>query len=1042
VEVRVLGPVELVDGTAPVPLPQAQRTLLAALAARVGRRVPADILAEALWASTPPPSARKSLQVHVARLRRVVGAAAIVERGGYYRLDPEVVDVDAARVAEAIERSRDACRHGDAGLAVALLGDARSAFRGEPYEDVPDGAVPSGEVQRLVELRAAIVEESAEAELVRGLGERCVGELEAFVQANPCRERAWALLMRALYQAGRPADALAAFGRVRMLLAGELGIEPGPLLRDAERAILTHDPSLTPTTPSRVLGPRNLPAAVGPIVGRQLELAVLGPLLASERLITLTGTGGIGKTRLACEIANKSAVVGGGPYFVDLAPIGDVALVPNALASALGVHVEPHENAMAMVREALGDRAVVIVVDNCEHLLPDVAELVATLLSASAEVHVLATSRESLGIPGERICPVDPLQVPPDAASVEQIEASDAGALFLARLPISLSSGPLSPADLAAVGTICRTVAGIPLGLELAAAQTLTMPLPRLADSLQRSFCELAPPRHGAIPRHRTLAAALDWGYQLLSPPARAALRAMSVFAGGCDLTAIAAVCLDDGDPPAQRIIDELVRTSFVTVDRFDEQPRYRLLEPVRQYAAALLDAAGSTGDCRRRHLRHYLEVARGLTNDIDQLGIDTDWIGLRPELGNFRAALDWAAVDRDSVDCGLRLLTRLFDLWMTDEHHDEALARTEALLGLGAGSAPARSDAAYAAGFVADELGRPVSTVVQLWNQALEESRGGGDRVGEARVRRVLSHVAFMGGDYALAREHIEIAIPLAREAGNNLLHAWCLLGFADVLTLAGELDRASEQLHLALDSPVGTIPSVSAFIQDGLAQILYERGDYTAARAAATTALRLCEENAIRQLSISENLLLASIDCVIGEADGAAAHLDGAEGLTPASAHGWDPLFLIARSEVALVRGHHDEALRLAEQAEASGDHINVAAQCVVLLSVGAAQLACDKNEFALTTFEQVIDKAGRASMRCRQADGHEGAAAACTALGRSGGARDHLFAANEIRHVTNTTRLPRQPVERLLATIDDEHTTDLPDGRAAAGRSRRRD
>ena len=250
-----------------------------------------------------------------------------------------------------------------------------------------------------------------------------------------------------------------------------------------------------------------------------------------------------------------------------------------------------------MVREALGDRAVTIVVDNCEHLLPGVAGLVATLLSASAELHVVATSREPLGIPGERAFPIDPLQVPPEAASVEQIEASDAGALFLARLPISLATGPLSPDDLAAMAAICRTVAGIPLGLELAAAQTLTMPLPRLADSLQRSLCELAPPRHGAIPRHRTLAVALDWGYKLLSPPAREALRAMSVFAGGCDLTAFAAVCLDDGDPPAQRIVDELVRTSFVTVGRLDEHPRYRLLEPVRQYAAALLDTAGSPGD-------------------------------------------------------------------------------------------------------------------------------------------------------------------------------------------------------------------------------------------------------------------------------------------------------------------------------------------------------------------------------------------------------------------------------------------------------------
>jgi predicted ATPase/DNA-binding SARP family transcriptional activator len=1023
VEVRVLGPVELVDGNAPVPLPRAQRIVLAALAARLGNGVPLDALAEGLWPAGPPPSARKSLHVHIARLRRVVGAAAIVERSGAYRLDPELVDVDAARMADTVGRAQKACRLGDAELAVGLLGDARSMFRGEPYQDIPDEAVPAGEVQRLVELRASIVEEWAEAELLRGSGERCVGDLEAFVQTNPYRERAWALLMRALYQAGRPADALAAFGRVRIVLAGELGIEPGPLLRDAERAILNHDPSLVLTTPSRSLGRRNLPAPLGPLVGRQLELATLGPLLVAERLITLTGTGGIGKTRLACELAGKSGANGGGPYFVDLSPIGDVALVPHTVAAALGVDVEPHEEAMAVVSEVLGDSAVLIVFDNCEHLLPHVSELVATLLSGSAGLHIVATSREALGIPGERVCSVDPLQVPPEAASVEQIEASDAGALFLARLPISLSSGTLSPDEFAAIGTICRIVAGIPLGLELAAAQAVTMPLLQLADSLQRSFCELAPTRHGAIPRHRTLTASLDWGYELLTPPARTAVRAMSVFAGGCDLTAFAAVCLDEGDPSAEEVLDELVRTSFVTVDHVDGQQRFRLLEPVRQYAAALLEAAGGVGDCRRRHLHHYLDVARHLTSDIDQLGIETVWSGRRPELGNCRTALDWAAVDGDSVDGGLRLLARLFDLWATDGHHEEALTRTQTLLDLGTGSASARSDATYVAGFLADELGASVRTAAQLWNQALEEAESGNDRQAEARVRRILSYAAFTAGDLPRAREHIEIAVPLAGDTGNHLLHAWCLLGFADILLLGGELDHADEQLRLALDGSVGTFPSVRAFAHDGLAQLSAERGDFTAARAAATTALRLAEENAIRQLLISDNLLLATIDCAIGDADGAAAHLGSAETLKPPSAHGWDPHFLVARSEIALVRGHHREALRCAEQAAAFADQITDAGQCAVLLSVGVANLACDQHESALKTFEDIIDKAGRTSIRCRLAEGHEGAAAACAAAGIPAQSRDHLDAADAIRRATNSTRMPRPPVDRLLATLTDQ-------------------
>ena len=251
VEVRVLGPVELFDGTSVVRLPRSEQTLLAALAARVGERVAVDALEEALWPAGRPPSARKTLQGHIVRLRRAIGSAAIVEVGGGYRLDPELVEVDALRVTRLVAQAREVLRRGDAEVAIGLLGDVSAAFRGEPYEGVPDTAVPAGEAQRLVELRVAVVEDAAEAQLGRGQGERCIGELEAFVQANPYRERAWGLLMRALYQAGRPADALAAFGRARVLLAAELGIEPGPALRDVEQAVLTHDPRLVPASSRR-----------------------------------------------------------------------------------------------------------------------------------------------------------------------------------------------------------------------------------------------------------------------------------------------------------------------------------------------------------------------------------------------------------------------------------------------------------------------------------------------------------------------------------------------------------------------------------------------------------------------------------------------------------------------------------------------------------------------------------------------------------------------------------------------------------------------
>ena len=751
-------------------------------------------------------------------------------------------------------------------------------------------------------------------------------------------------------------------------------------------------------------------------------------MLVAERLVTLTGVGGIGKTRLALELAAQaSGRYAVGPYFVDLAPIADVGLAPGAVATALGVDVEPNQVVTTAIREALGDQDVVMVVDNCEHLLPGIADLVVELLAANGGVRVLATSREALGVPGERACPIDPLAVPAADASVEQIGASDADALLLARLPMNLTTGPLTPDELVAVGAICRAVAGIPLGIELAAARCRTLSLPELAQRLERSIHELEPVRHGVVARHRTLSAALDWGFDLLSPPARDALPAMSVFAGGCDAAAFGRICVDapnDGD----ELLDELVRTSFVTVE-LDGRTRYRLLEPVRQYARDLLDAAGGAAERRRLHLAHYLDLARTLTNDIDQIGFDTQWDEVKLELGNFRAGLDWGVDDPPSIDSGLRLASRLWDLWASEPQHDEGLTRLVGLLATGGGSAPARSEAAYAAGFLAANILGDTGRGLELWRQALDEAAAGADRPGEVRARRILAICALSVGDVAEAQDHLERAIAIAAADGHEVLHAYCQLALGELLSAIGHLEDAAGQIEDVLARHAGDAVSVPAYAHIELAEVRLRQGRYEEAATSVEQVLILGRSHPMPQFEVMAHLALVGICCATGDVAEAGAHLAAAEAMSPATAKGWDPSFLMSRAEVALLRGDNDQALSLAEQVAALvADSVDGALRDTAAELLGRALLADGRAPEALVTFDRLIDDDPEERFPWRLANSRDGAAAAAAALGDAALARRHVAAADAIRRRSGSQRVARAAIDDRLAPITTGHDVEV--------------
>jgi predicted ATPase/DNA-binding SARP family transcriptional activator len=1029
VEVRVLGPVELADGTSMIRLAPAERTLLAALASRLGERVAADVLEDALWPGQRPPSARKTLQGHVMRLRRALGSSAIVERTGGYRLDPDCVDVDAARIPVLVAQAREAIRGGRSAEAIGLLREASAAFRGDPYADVPDTALLSGEVQRLEELRSAVAEEMFEAEVARGNGHVCISDVEAFLERHPFRERAWGQLMLALYQAGRTADALAAYGRARVLLAAELGLEPGPALRAIEQSILTHDPRLRRDAPVRVsLGPSNLPAAVNPIVGRARELADLDLLCENNRLVTLTGIGGIGKTRLAVEFAART--IGRnehGPYFIDLVPIGDAELIPGALAAVVGVDVGAQDDAMERVHSAMADESVVLIVDNCEHVLPGVAALIARLLESAPRLRVVATSRQPLDVAGERVWPLDPLGVPRATASIEEIRLSESGALFLARVPMNVAGRSLSADEIDAVGIVCRSLEGMPLALELAAARSRTLSLTDLADRLKNSIGELALPGQGASPRHRSMRAALDWGFQLLSRPAQAALRAMSIFAGGCELPAFAAVCRDDVGPPVDELIDELVRTSFVTVDFASAPTRYRLLEPIRQYAGGLLDASGERDDRRHRHARFYGDLA----NALDEREGETGHLPLQPllrELGNLRVALDWAAEDAERADAGLRLAHSMYHVWTGGFHHAEGIARVAGLLGSGGGTAAARSAAARCAGIVAGHTG-DMDRAVALCEQALDEAIATADTDQERQSRRILALLSLELGDIRAARRQLAPALP-TRRGQLNRDDTGCLVTKARIDLAAADLDDAAAAAREVLSGSFATATWIGTTVRWVLGQVMFERGEHAVAHSWFMDALAVGERlgNAVAVLSGHLDLVLT--ECAAGRVDDARAHLSAASTLRPDRDHTWDLRFLESSAELALHRGSPGEAVELARSAlELANRGALAFERCLCLRILGDAQLATGDPDRALFTFQQLIARAGAAPYPCRVAEGHEGAAASARALGQLHAAHRHLATALEIRQRTRTQRLRRPGIEGHLADVETEHGLDVP-------------
>ena len=687
VEVRLFGQLEAVQEGVAVPVQGAkQRALLALLALQRGQPVSADRLIDALWGDGRAANPANALQAQIGQLRRTFGAAAIVTTEAGYALAVGPDEVDVVRFEQLVAKGRRLAADDEMAPASAVLGEALGLRRGEPLAEFTYAGFFDAERAHLGELTLVAIEARAGADLRLGRHGELAGELEARCREHPLREGLWELLILALYRAGRQAEALRAYTEIRDRLVSELGIDPGAALRELQARILAQDPSLAPAStagpaPVRAAAPTaagNLRERLSTFVGRDAELEQLLGSVRSSRLVTLTGPGGTGKTRLAVEAAAAlRAEYQDGAWLVELASVAAPDGVGPAVAGALGAVAsalgspQPPGSAVQLIVRHLAGRSLVVVLDNCEHVIAEAAALADTLAGAVPGLRLIATSREALGIPGEVLVPVGGLAIP---AAVE-LFADRAQAVR----PGFLADGQAGDV----IEDICRRLDGLPLAVELAAARLRALPLATVAERLDDRFRLLTGGARTALPRQQTLRAVVDWSYDLLFEDERRLFARLAVFTGGCDLTAAEAICADD-QVPAGEILDvlsRLVDKSLVTAPGAAGEARFTQLQTLWQYGRDRLEDSGEADAMRARHAAYYLQIAgeahsglRGVTGPV--------WRDrLASESGNLRAALDWHIATGDA-DAALSLASGMAWLWFIDGDFVEGARWLGAALG------------------------------------------------------------------------------------------------------------------------------------------------------------------------------------------------------------------------------------------------------------------------------------------------------------------------------------------------------------------------
>jgi predicted ATPase/DNA-binding SARP family transcriptional activator len=672
---RVLGPLE-VTGVDPAALggPR-QRAVLIDLVIHANEVLPAARLVHDVWDGEPPSGAATTLKVYVSHLRQALagagpetqdGAVLATRRPGYVlEVDPSFID---ANQFESLVMTGTRQVSADPTAATVVLSEALALWRGSPLAEVRDLAFARPEITRLEELRVTALEARIEADLLAGRHAQVIGELQALVDTHAYHEGFWALLMRALSATGRRADALRAYQRLRAALGEGLGIEPSLALQQLEQTILLEDLQRTSAAPA----PRsNLPVPGTSFVGRTEELRQLEGLLEEHHLITIVGEGGSGKTRLATEVARRAANdADQGPWLVELSTATTADQVARAFAAAIGAHDVPGRPPLDGVVEAIGGGDVLVVFDNCEHLLDEIALAAVHVLARCPRMRMLATSREGLQVPEEFQWRIPPLATPPPELELSAAAAIryDSVKLLVDRASAADPLFVLTDDRVSAVGTICRRLDGMPLALELAAARLRVLSLEEVAARLDDRFRLLANTRHSEA-RQRSLEAAVEWSYELLQPLERILFQRLSVFVGLFSLEHVEAVCVGGGINPREVVdlVGNLVAKSLlVRLPRSSGAARFRMLETLHHYAAERLGDGPEAHALRAKHAAWYLSRCEEASANRFAQGWRLSLDRFEEEHDDCRAALGWL-IDEGDAELAIRMATALWRFW---DHH------------------------------------------------------------------------------------------------------------------------------------------------------------------------------------------------------------------------------------------------------------------------------------------------------------------------------------------------------------------------------------